>query len=167
MKLKIYVLKVNFENVWWGNIGKGEVVFIVNFGDIVMVDVIIYYFGDDYEWMIKGDVGVEDIFYWIEFEKMEVDCGLGVYIMIGLIVVEGVELGDVLEVKILDMKFCFNGNGEYVGKIYGFNVVVNWGFFYGEMEEELVICEVVMIYEMDLEGGMDYVKVLYSYRWMF
>lgn len=165
IKPKTHILKANSENVRWGNIGKGEAVLTVNSGDIVTVDAITHHSGDDYERMIKGDAGVEDIFHWTESEKTEADRGPGVHIMTGPIAVEGAEPGDVLEVKILDMKLRPNGNGEYAGKTYGSNVAANWGFLYGEMEEEPVTREVVTIYEMDSEGGTDYAKALYSYRW--
>ncbi|MFS0869166.1 acetamidase/formamidase family protein [Paenibacillus xylanilyticus] len=162
---RTHVLKANSENIRWGNIGKGDAVLTVNSGDIVTVEAITHHSGDDYERMIQGDAGIEDIFHWNESEKTEADRGPGVHIMTGPIAVEGAEPGDILEVKILDMKLRPNGNGEYAGKTYGSNVAANWGYLYGEMEEEPVTREVVTIYEMDSDGGTDYAKALYSYRW--
>ncbi|UPK46582.1 acetamidase/formamidase family protein [Paenibacillus pabuli] len=162
---KTHYLEANSENVRWGNIGKGDPVLTVNSGDIVTVEAVTHHSGDDYERMIKGDIGVEDIFHWSETEKHKADRGPGVHIMTGPIAVEGAEPGDVLEVKILDMKLRPNGNGEYAGKTYGSNVAANWGLLYGEMEEAPSTREVVTIYEMQTKGGNDYAKALYNYRW--
>lgn len=162
---KTHYLEAKSENVRWGNIGKGDPVLTVNSGDIVTVEAFTHHSGDDYERMIKGDAGAEDIFHWSETEKHEADRRPGVHIMTGPIAVEGAEPGDVLEVKILDMKLRPSGNGEYAGKTYGSNVAANWGLLYGEMEETPNTREVVTIYEMETKGGNDYAKALYSYRW--
>ncbi|MBB3112383.1 acetamidase/formamidase [Paenibacillus phyllosphaerae] len=162
---KTHYLAANSDNVRWGNIGKGDPVLTVNSGDIVTVEAITHHSGDDYERMIKGDAGVEDIFHWEGDDKHEADRGPGVHIMTGPIAVEGAEPGDVLEVKILDMKLRPNGNEEYAGKTYGVNAAANWGYLYGEMVEEPKTREVVTIYEMDSDGVTDYATALYSYRW--
>lgn len=85
--------------------------------------------------------------------------------MTGPIAVEGAEPGDVLEVKILDMKLRPNGNEQYAGKTYGVNAAANWGYLYGDMVEEPKKREVVTIYEMDTEGGTDYATAVYNYKW--
>ncbi|WP_256717255.1 MULTISPECIES: acetamidase/formamidase family protein [Paenibacillus] len=164
-KPKTHVLKANSETVRWGNIGKGDPALTVHSGDIVTVEAITHHSGDDYERMIKGDAGVEDIFHWIEGEKNEALRGPGVHIMTGPIAVEGAEPGDVLEVKILDMKLRPNGNDQYAGKTYGVNAAANWGYLYGDMVEEPKKREVVTIYEMDTEGGTDYATAVYNYKW--
>lgn len=164
-KPKTHVLKANSDTIRWGNIGKGDPVLTVNSGDIVTVEAITHHSGDDYDRMIKGDAGVEDIFHWIEGEKNEALRGPGVHIMTGPITVEGAEPGDVLEVKILDMKLRPNGNEEYAGKTYGVNAAANWGYLYGDMVEAPETREVVTIYEMDTEGGTDYATALYNYKW--
>jgi acetamidase/formamidase len=165
VKPKTHVLEANSDNVRWGNIGKGDPALTVNSGDIVTVEAITHHSGDDYERMIKGDVGVEDIFHWNEAEKTESLRGPGVHIMTGPIAVEGAEPGDVLEVKILDMKLRPNGNEEYAGKTYGVNAAANWGYLYGDMVEEPKKREVVTIYEMESDGATDYATALYSFKW--
>ncbi|MCM3781377.1 acetamidase/formamidase family protein [Neobacillus mesonae] len=160
-----HYLAANSDNVRWGNIGKGEPVLTVNSGDIVTVEAITHHSGDDYERMIQGDAGVEDIFHWDSEHKHEADRGPGVHIMTGPIAVEGAEPGDVLEVRILDMKLRPNGNEKYAGKTYGVNAAANWGYLYGEMIEEPKTREVVTIYEMDSDGITDYATALYSYLW--
>lgn len=162
---KTHYLEANSDNIRWGNIGKGDPVLTVNSGDIVTVEAITHHSGDDYERMIQGDAGVEDIFHWNENEQTEANRGPGVHIMTGPIAVEGAEPGDVLEVKILDMRLRPNGNEQYAGKTYGANVAANWGYLYGQMIEEPIKREVVTIYEMDTSGGTDYAKALYNYRW--
>ncbi|WP_419884553.1 acetamidase/formamidase family protein [Paenibacillus sp. B-A-8] len=162
---KTHVLKANSETVRWGNIGKGDPALTVQSGDIVTVEAITHHSGDDYDRMIKGDAGVEDIFHWIKGEKNEALRGPGVHIMTGPIAVEGAEPGDVLEVKILDMKLRPNGNDKYAGKTYGVNAAANWGYLYGDMVEEPKKREVVTIYEMDTEGGTDYATAVYNYKW--
>ncbi|MFF2480048.1 acetamidase/formamidase family protein [Paenibacillus sp. NPDC058071] len=162
---KTHVLAANADNVRWGNIGKGDPVLTVDSGDIVTVEAITHHSGDDYERMIQGDAGVEDIFHWNNQEKNESLRGPGVHIMTGPIAVKGAEPGDVLEVKILDMKLRPNGNEKFAGKTYGVNVAANWGYLYGEMIEEPKKREVVTIYEMDSDGVTDYATAVYNFRW--
>lgn len=162
---KTHYLAANADNIRWGNIGVGEPVLTVNSGDIVTVEAVTHHSGDDYERMIQGDEGVEDIYHWNETEQNVANRGPGVHIMTGPIAVEGAEPGDVLEVKILDMKLRPNGNEQYAGKTYGANVASKWGYLYGEMIEEPIKREVITIYEMDSAGGTDYAKALYSYKW--
>ncbi|MNO63236.1 Acetamidase [compost metagenome] len=164
-KPKTHVLKANSDTVRWGNIGKGDPALTVHSGDIITVEAITHHSGDDYDRMIKGDAGVEDIFHWKEGEKNEALRGPGVHILTGPIAVEGAEPGDVLEVKILDMKLRPNGNDKYAGKTYGVNAAANWGYLYGDMIEEPKKREVVTIYEMDTEGGTDYATAVYNYKW--
>ncbi|WP_127491783.1 acetamidase/formamidase family protein [Paenibacillus glycanilyticus] len=164
-KPKTHYLAANSENVRWGNIGKGDPVLTVNSGDIVTVEAITHHSGDDYERMIEGDAGVEDIFHWDHVEKNEALRGPGVHIMTGPIAVEGAEPGDVLEVKILDMKLRPNGNEKYAGKTFGVNAAANWGYLYGDMAEEPKKREVVTIYEMSSDGVTDYATALYSFKW--
>lgn len=162
---KTHYLAANADNVRWGNIGKGDPVLKVNSGDIVTVEAVTHHSGDDYERMIEGDAGVEDIFHWDSVEKNEDLRGPGVHIMTGPIAVKGAEPGDVLEVKILDMKLRPNGNGKYAGKTYGVNAAANWGYLYGDMIEEPKKREVVTIYEMSSDGVTDYATALYNFKW--
>lgn len=78
-KPKTHVLKANSETVRWGNIGKGDPALTVHSGDIVTVEVITHHSGDDYERMIKGDAGVEDIFHWIEGRRTKRSAGRRTY----------------------------------------------------------------------------------------
>ncbi len=153
------------ENVRWGNIGIGDPVLTVDSGDIVTVETVTHHSGDDYERMIKGDIGVEDIYHWTETEKNVPDRGPGVHILTGPIAVKGAEPGDVLEVRILDMRLRPNGNADYAGKTFGSNAAANWGYLYGDMVEEPKKREVITIYELDTSGAVDYATALYSYRW--
>jgi acetamidase/formamidase len=162
---KHYTIAANSANVRWGNIGKGDSVLTVNSGDIVTVETITHHSGDDYERIIKGDAGVEDIFKWTATEKNEADRGPGVHILTGPIAVAGAEPGDVLEVRILDMSLRPSANPEFAGKTFGVNAAANWGYLYGDMIEEPKKREVVTIYEMDSSGSTDYAKAVYSFTW--
>jgi len=160
-----YYIEANSKTVRWGNIGIGKPVVTVKSGDFVTVETVTHHSGDDYERMIKGDPGVEDIFHWTKETKHVADRGPGVHILTGPIAVEGAEPGDVLEVRILDVRLRPSGNPEYKGKTFGSNAAANWGYFYNELIEEPKKREVVTIYEMDSSGGLDTAKAIYSYRW--
>ncbi|GGG06158.1 acetamidase/formamidase family protein [Paenibacillus abyssi] len=162
---KTHYLAANSDNVRWGNLGIGEPALSVNSGDIVTVEAITHHSGDDYERMIKGDAGVEDIFHWTADEKHEADRAPGVHILTGPIEVKGAEPGDVLEVRILDMNLRPSGNPEFEGKTYGSNAAANWGFLYGDMIEEPKTREVITIYEMESDGSTDWAKAAFSYTW--
>lgn len=162
---KHYTIEASSENVRWGNIGIGDPVLTVNSGDIVTVETVTHHSGDDYERIIQGDAGVEDIFKWTETEKNEADRGPGVHILTGPIKVADAEPGDVLEVRILDMSLRPSGNPAYAGKTYGVNAAANWGYLYGDMVEEPTKREVITVYELDSSGSTDYAIPLYNYVW--
>ncbi|MCQ6561699.1 acetamidase/formamidase family protein [Paenibacillus mendelii] len=162
---KTHHLPANSDHVRWGNIGMGEPVLSVNTGDIITVEAVTHHSGDDYDRMIKGDAGVEDIFQWTKERKNESDRAPGVHILTGPIEVKGAEPGDVLEVRILDMNLRPSGNPDYEGKTYGSNAAANWGYLNGDMLEDPKTREVITIYEMESDGTTDYAKAAYSYTW--
>ncbi|UVI30419.1 acetamidase/formamidase family protein [Paenibacillus spongiae] len=158
-------LPANADNVRWGNIGVGKPALSVNSGDIITVEAVTHHSGDDYERMIEGDAGVEDIFHWTKEEKNESERAPGVHILTGPIEVKGAEPGDVLEVRILDLNLRPSGNPAHKGKTYGSNAAANWGYLYGDMVEEPKTREVITIYEMETYGSANYAKAAYSYTW--
>jgi acetamidase/formamidase len=79
--------------------------------------------------------------------------------------VAGAEEGDVLEVRILDVKPRPCANPQFKGKSFGSNAAAWWGFHYNDMLEEPKKREVITIYEVDASGERDYAKALYNFRW--
>ena len=91
--------------------------------------------------------------------------GFGVHILTGSVHVCDAEPGDVLEVRILDMRPRPSANPEFAGKTFGSNAAA-WGYHYADLIEEPRPREVVTIYEMDGTGGTDWASAVYSYRWV-
>ena len=137
---------------------------------------------DDYERMIKGDPGVESIYYWDKTRKgvhrrgagpenaslfgRGAGEGLGVHICTGPVAITGAEPGDILEVRILDLKPRPCTNTAYKGKSFGSNAAAWWGFHYNDLLEEPKPREVITIYEVDATGERDWAKALYNFRWV-
>ena len=63
--------------------------------------------------------------------------------------VRGAEPGDILEVRILDVKPRPCANPAYAGKSFGSNAAAWWGFHYKELITEPKPREVITIYEID------------------
>jgi len=170
------------KTVHWGYFSKSlpPVVEVVS-GDFVTIETVTHHAYDDYERMIKGDPGVESIFHW-DAKRKGVDRrgagpmnaslfgrgageGLGVHICTGPVAVKGAEPGDILEVRILDVKPRPSANPKFPGKTFGSNAAAWWGFHYKDLIEEPKPREVITIYEVDTSGAHDYAKALYNFRW--
>jgi acetamidase/formamidase len=132
----------------------------------------------DAERMVTGDSGAESVFKWNQTEKAVkrrgagdmkakngAGGGLGSHILTGPVYIKGAEPGDVLEVRIIDVKPRPSGNPLYEGKTFGANTAANWGFNYGDAITEPKVREVVTIYELDSSGEKNWAKAVYSYRW--
>src|SRR4051794_7933501 len=57
--------------------------------------------------------------------------------------------GDILEVRIVDVRPRPSANPKYAGKAFGSNAAANWGFQYKDLITEPKPREVVTIYELD------------------
>src|SRR3954454_16758898 len=57
--------------------------------------------------------------------------------------------GDILEVRIVDVRPRPSANPKYAGKPFGSNAAANWGFQYKDLITEPKPREVVTIYELD------------------
>src|SRR5437763_13045032 len=131
--------------------------------------------------MIKGDPGAESVFHW-DKEKKNVDRrgagpmkptlfgrgageGLGVHICTGPVFVKGAEPGDVLEVRILDVRPRPSANPTHAGKSFGSNAAAWWGFHYKELLTEPKPREVITIYEIDTSGQRNWAQAVYNFRW--
>jgi len=178
-----YHIPATDQTVHWGYFSKSLTPLVeVESGDFVTMETVTHHAYDDYERMIKGDPGVESIYYWDHTRKGvnrrgagPVDAslfgrgageGLGVHICTGPVAVKGAEPGDILEVRILDVQPRPCANPAYKGKSFGSNAAAWWGFHYNDMLEEPKPREVITIYEVDATGERDWAKALYNFRWM-
>jgi acetamidase/formamidase len=148
----------------------------------VTIETVTHHSNDDAERMVHGDAGVESIFYW-DKKKKGVNRrgagpedaslfhrgsgeGMGVHICTGPVAVKGASPGDILEVRIIDVKPRPSGNGKFPGKKFGSNAAAWWGFHYNDLLEEPKPREVVTIYEIDSSGERDYARAVYNFRWV-
>ena len=92
----------------------------VNIGDYVTIEALTHHANDDAERMVKGDAGAESVFLWTKDKKGvnrrgagPVDGkllgrgsgeGFGVHICTGPVFIRNAEPGDILEVRIVDVK---------------------------------------------------------------
>lgn len=170
------------KTVHWGYFSKLlKPVIEVDSGDFVTIEALTHHANDDYERMIKGDPGAESVYYWDKTRK-NVDRrgagpvkptlfgrgageGLGVHICTGPVYVRGAEPGDILEVRILDIKPRPSSNPAHTGKTFGSNAAAWWGFHYNDLLTEPKPREVITIYEIDTRGEKNWARAIYNFRW--
>jgi acetamidase/formamidase len=174
-----YYVPANAQTVRWGYFSKtAKPIVEVNSGDLLTIETVTHQASDDYERMVKGDPGVESIYYWTKTKKnvnrrgagpMDAPngagAGWGVHVVTGPVFVRGAEPGDILEVRILDVRPRPCANPEFAGKSFGTNIAAWWGFQYNDLIEEPKPREVVTIYEIDAQGERDWATAVYSYVW--
>ena len=128
--------------------------------------------------MIDGDPGAESVYLWTKDRKgvnrrgagpmdapVGAGGGLGVHICTGPVAIRDAEPGDVLEVRILDVKPRPSANPSYKGLAFGSNAAANWGYQYLDLLTGDKPREVVTIYEVDATGARDWARAVYSFRW--
>ncbi len=170
------------DTVHWGYFSKLlKPVVEVDSGDYVTIEALTHHANDDAERMVKGDPGAESVFLWTK-DKKGVDRrgagpvdgkllgrgsgeGFGVHICTGPVFIRGAEPGDILEVRIMDVKPRPSANPNYPGKSFGSNAAAWWGFHYKELITEPKPREVVTIYEIDTTGQRNWAKALYNFQW--
>jgi acetamidase/formamidase len=169
------------ETVHWGYFSKKlKPVIEVSSGDYVTLETLTHHAYDDFERMIQGDPGAESVFYWDKKRKgvnrrgagpedaslfgRGAGEGLGVHVCTGPVAVKGAAPGDILEVRILDVKP--RPAARYPGKSFGSNAAAWWGFHYKDLIEEPKPREVITIYEIDATGERDWAKAVYNFRWV-
>ena len=170
------------ETVHWGYFSKNLKPLVeVESGDFVTLETLTHHAADDLERMVKGDPGAESVYHWDRTRKgvnrrgagpMDASIhgrgageGFGVHICTGPVAVKGAAPGDILEVRILDVKPRPSANPKYKGKSFGSNAAAWWGFHYNDQIEEPKKREVITIYEVDASGERDWAKALYNFRW--
>eukprot|EP01025_Chloroclados_australasicus_P013595 TRINITY_DN163_c0_g1_i2.p1 TRINITY_DN163_c0_g1~~TRINITY_DN163_c0_g1_i2.p1 ORF type:complete len:479 (+),score=89.45 TRINITY_DN163_c0_g1_i2:146-1582(+) len=163
-------LKASSQTVHWGYVYDGlEAALVVNSGDEITVEMATHHAGDDYEKMVMGDPGMEDIYAWDEDGLNIPTRGAngaadGVHVLTGPIYVCGAEPGDVLQVDILDLTPRLNPQGQ----AFGSNAAAWWGyhqrtgFFDGDQSREVITIYEVMI---DEDGRATYAVPDYQFTW--
>ena len=138
-----HTLKATPETVKWGYFDNSQKpVLTIKPGDIVEMETITHHAGDAPDLLM--DDGVRAIYDAIP----EAERAPGVHIITGPIHVEGAQPGDVLEVKVLDMKPRLE---------YGISFGANWGLLYEDFQRK----EHVTIYKIDRKSGL--VQAISSY----
>jgi acetamidase/formamidase len=177
-----YYVPATDKTVHWGYFSKNLKPLVeLESGDFVTIETLTHHANDDAERMVKGDPGAESVFYWDKTRKgvnrrgagpMDASLfgrgageGLGVHICTGPVAVKGARPGDILEVRILDVKPRPCANPKFSGKSFGSNAAAWWGFHYNDMIEEPKPREVITIYEVDTSTERDWAKALYNFRW--
>jgi acetamidase/formamidase len=176
-------LPVSPESVHWGYFSRSlKPVLHVRSGDFVTIETLTHHANDDPERMVEGDAGTESVYRWDETGKavdrrgagpMDASAfgrgpgeGFGVHICTGPIAIEGAMPGDLIEVRILDLKPRPSGNPRFAGKCFGSNAATYWGFHYQDLLTEPKQREVITIYEVEAAGGRPpTAHAVYSFRW--
>ncbi|MFM0200641.1 acetamidase/formamidase family protein [Paraburkholderia fungorum] len=185
-KARHHLLRATANTVHWGYFSHDlKPVLEVDSGDTVTIETLTQHASDDWARMVAGDPGAESVFHWTAERKNvnrrgagPLDAsiygrgageGFGVHICTGPIAVRGAEPGDVLEVRILDVRPRRCANPQFSGRAFGSNAAAWWGFHYRELLTEPKPREVVTIYELDAEPqphhGPSYARAVYNYRW--
>ena len=171
-------LRVSPATVHWGYFSKVVTpALTLRSGDRATIETLTHHAGDDYERMIQGDPAAEAIYFWTREHKAVrrrgagpmgaargAGDGLGVHLMTGPVAIENAEPGDVLEVRILDIKPRPSGNPCFCNRCFGSNVAASWGFHYHDLLEEPRPREVVTIFELDTTGE-PVARAVYNYLW--
>jgi acetamidase/formamidase len=168
-------LAANADTVHWGYFSKLLAPRIeVHSGDFITIETLTHQASDDAERMIQGDPGAESVYLWTP-EKKGVERrgagpgdggGLGVHICTGPVAVLGAEPGDVLEVRILDVRPRPSANPDFKGLSFGSNAAANWGFQYRDLITGDRPREVVTIYELDATGERNWARAVYNFKWV-
>ena len=174
-----YHLPANADTVQWGYFSKLLKPQVeINSGDYVTIETLTHQANDDSERMIQGDPGAESVYLWTKDKKgvnrrgagaadapVGAGGGLGVHICTGPVAIRGAQPGDVLEVRILDVKPRPCANPQFKGLAFGSNAAANWGFQYKDLITGDRPREVVTIYEIDAAGERNWARALYNFRW--
>ncbi|MFT3964550.1 MAG: acetamidase/formamidase family protein [Sphingobium sp.] len=171
------------ETVHWGYLSRHlKPVLHIRSGDFVTIETLTHHANDDHERMVEGDPGVESVYRWDETGKaidrrgagpMDASAfgrgpgeGFGVHICTGPIAIEGAMPGDLIEVRVLDLKPRPSGNPRFAGKCFGSNAATYWGFHYNDLLTEPRQREVITVYEVESTGArLPTAHAVYSYRW--
>ena len=177
-----HYLPATAETVHWGYFSKLlKPQLEVDSGDFVTIEALTHHANDDAERMVKGDPGAESVFLWTKDKKgvnrrgagpidgkllgRGAGEGFGVHICTGPVYIRGAEPGDILEVRIMDVKPRPCANPAYAGKSFGSNAAAWWGFQYNDLITDPKPREVCTIYEIDTSGQRNWAQAVYNFRW--
>jgi acetamidase/formamidase len=177
-----HYLPATADTVHWGYFSKLlKPQLEIDSGDYVTIEALTHHANDDAERMVKGDPGAESVFLWTKDKKGvnrrgagPIDGkllgrgsgeGFGVHICTGPVYIRDAEPGDILEVRIMDVKPRPCANPAYAGKSFGSNAAAWWGFHYKELITEPKPREVITIYEIDTSGQRNWAQAIYNFRW--
>jgi hypothetical protein len=135
-----HYLAATVDTVTWGYYDPNATAQLtMQSGETVTVEVITHHAGHDYAKMIRSDQAVEEIFYWESNQTLENKNepklpGSGVHLITGPIEVAGAEVGDVVQVDILELDPRYNPE---TGRCFGTNSQKFAGYQYqvGEMRD--------------------------------
>lgn len=179
---KHHHLSVDEHRIHWGYFSRSLAPLIeIDSGDTVTVETLTQHASDDPERMIAGDANAERVFHWTADAKnvdrrgagpMDASIygrgageGFGVHICTGPIGIKDAQPGDVLEVRILDIRLRPSCNPDYKGRVFGSSVAAWWGYHYDEFLAEPKPRETVTIFEIMADDDEPHARALYSYRW--
>ena len=178
--MKHHTLPVSPATVHWGYFSKKVTpALTLRSGDRATIETLTHHANDDYERMIANDPGAESVFHWTREHKAVVRRGagptegpfirgsgegVGVHLLTGPVAIENAEPGDVLEVRILDVRPRPSCHACHAGRCFGSNAAANWGFHYHDLIEEPKPREVITIFELDTSGE-PFAKAVYNYVW--
>lgn len=178
--MRHHTLAVSPATVHWGYFSKMlSPALKATSGDSVTIETLTHHANDDYERMIADDAGAESVFHWTREHKAVARRGagstkgpfqrgsgegLGVHLLTGPIVFEDAEPGDILEVRILDIRPRPCCHPAHAGRCFGSNAAAWWGFHYNDLVEEPKPREVITIFELDTSRE-PFARALYSYVW--
>jgi acetamidase/formamidase len=182
-RINHYVVAASAATVHWGYLSRSlKPVLSVDSGDFVTIETLTHHAYDDYARMIEGDPGAESVFLWTKDAKnvdrrgagpMDASIhgrgageGFGVHICTGPVFVRDAEPGDVLEVRIIDVRPRGCCNPAFKGRAFGSNAAAWWGFHYNDLLTEPKPREVITIYEIDAAEGRNWARAVYKYRWV-
>jgi acetamidase/formamidase len=178
--MRHFNLQVSPATVHWGYFSKKVApALTLRSGDRATIETLTHHANDDYERMIANDPGAESVFHWTREHKAVARRGagptegpfirgsgegLGVHLLTGPVAIENAEPGDVLEVRILDVRPRPSCHACHAGRCFGSNAAANWGFHYHDLIEEPKPREVITIFELDTSGE-PFAKAVYNYVW--
>ncbi len=177
-----HYLPATADTVHWGYFSKLlKPQLEVASGDYVTIEALTHHANDDAERMVKGDPGAESVFLWTKDKKgvnrrgagpidgkllgRGAGEGFGVHICTGPVSIRGAEPGDILEVRIIDVKPRPCANPSYAGKSFGSNAAAWWGFHYKDLLTDPKPREVITIYEIDASGERNWAQAVYNFQW--
>lgn len=140
---KVHKLPANTKNVKWGYYDHSwEPVLHIESGDFVDVEALNHQSGDAPDLMF--DDAIREIY------DFNAGRDMGDHLVTGPIYVEGAKVGDVIEIKVIDMEPRLR---------YGSNVLANWG----RLADDFNRVETIFIYEVDHQRKVTFPVFTYTY----